>query len=177
MHPTAFDNAKKQPPEEALKNINKKQPPEEAWKNVNPRHSTRSDTQKRNIERIVPQLEELIEKKKGKIPHSQIDKFRELQKYILRPDPSEPQLKDTHTKMKTVAQNIGHPELFVPRTDEPAPNETEQIRKEEETPSAMNQQLSPASLDLEFDKQQQDTNELEARTRYFGHARPGARRV
>jgi hypothetical protein len=62
--------------------------------------------------------------------------------------------------MKTIAQNIGHPELFVPRTDEPAPNETEQIRKEEETPSAMNQQLSPASLDQEFDKHQQDTNEF-----------------
>jgi hypothetical protein len=81
MYPTAFDGAKKQPPEEALKNVNKKQPPdEEAWKNVNPRHSTRSDTQKKDIERIMPQLEELIQKQKAEIPHSQIDKFRELQK-------------------------------------------------------------------------------------------------
>jgi hypothetical protein len=108
----------------------------------------------------MPQLEELIQKKKAKIPHSQIDKFRELQKYISRTDPGKLRLKDTHTKMKTIAQNIRHPELFVPRTDEPAPNETEQICKEEEIPSAMNQQLSPASSDQEFDKHQQDTNEF-----------------
>jgi hypothetical protein len=118
---------------------------EEEWQTVDNTKLLRSDTQKKEIARIVPLLAKIIMNGKkantNRIEKWQVTTFHKLQQYI-EDNPS--RAKESYTQLKIVAKNIGHASLFDARK-EPTP------RKE----SKQKPQFSPASLNDEFDENQE----------------------
>jgi hypothetical protein len=117
----------------------------EGWQTVDNTKLLQSDTQKKEIARIVPLLDKIIMNGKkanaNRIEQWQATTFQKLQKFI-EDNPS--RAKESHTHLKIVAKNVGHASLFDVRK-EPTP------RKE----SKQKPQFSPTSLNDEFDENQE----------------------
>jgi hypothetical protein len=130
------------------------------WTHLPPKHLTRSDTQRKDIERVMPKLEELIQKKTKsptkKLPQWLIHKFQTLQAHVTETDRQDLNVKETHTQMKFIAKNIGHLELF----HENRNNKTTPPRKSthDKTPS---KNPSPTASSRDELKQNQDSTNFE----------------
>ena len=91
------DNPRKEttkPDEETLPTTGK----EEEWQPVSTKHLLRSDTNRKEIQRILPLLESFIKKNgksnTNKIPQWQITKFRELKHKIDNTEPAKLKARD-----------------------------------------------------------------------------------
>jgi hypothetical protein len=119
---------------------------EEEWQRVSPKYLTRSDTQRKDIARIMPKIDAIIHKKikstTDKIPQWQITKFRTLKNHIETTNPSQLKVKDIYSQMRTIAKNIGQSALF---DRKPIPRKTTK-----RTTHAT--QFTPESLNDEFDE-------------------------
>jgi hypothetical protein len=104
----------------------------EEWKQVSPKHLTRSDTHRKDIERIMPKLDEIIRKQTKsptkKLPQWLITKFRDLKQHVENTDRSDLKVKETHNQVKSIAKALGHMDLFDTKNKElnprKAPKET-----------------------------------------------------
>ena len=76
----------------------------------------RSDTLRKDIERIMPELEATIRTRHKssteKIPQWQNTKFRDLQKHLENTKPGDLKLRSVHTQMKAIAKFLGKMDLF-----------------------------------------------------------------
>jgi hypothetical protein len=129
------------------------------WKQVRPKNLTRSDSQRNDIERLMPRLEELIQKKTKsptkKFPQWVVHKFHTLQAHVADTDRKKLDVKETHNQMKSIAKTIGHLELF----DDIKRKNTTHGKALQTNPSP-----SESSKD-EFDKNQDPQDfELESKT-------------
>jgi hypothetical protein len=130
---------------EGAPKIPKPKPSSAEWQTVDNTKLLRSDTQKKEIARIVPLLDNIIRNgtkaNTNRIEQWQVTTFRKLQQFI---EDSPSKAKESYTRLKIVAKNIGHASLFDVRR-EPTP------RKESE----QKPQFSPTSLNDEFDENQE----------------------
>lgn len=145
------DNAKKQPENPDA---------EDDWQRMITKHLTRSDTHRKDIERIMPKLDAIVKQQMKstteRIPQWQITKFRSLQEHITNADQAQFKLKETHAQMKNIAKLIGHPEPFdINKEFTPKKKPTRQ----QNSPTAT--QFIPESLTDEFHKNQRETTEFD----------------
>ena len=79
-------------------------------------HTLRSDTQRKDILRLLPQMDMLIRKNKKangkKIEQWIATKFKDLKQKINASDPNNLKPKDAYVQLRTVARNIGFGTLF-----------------------------------------------------------------
>jgi hypothetical protein len=122
----ALHGDKKQAPEDQRSPHKPENVNDEGWKlattKVPEKHLTRSDTAKKEIDRIMPKLTEIIRRNEqantDKIHPTQFAKFRELQTQIAthRNKPvHQRKLQDTYYKLKMIANSIGYSELSDPQ--------------------------------------------------------------
>ena len=129
---------------------------DEEWRTVPTatRHSLRSDTQRKDVQRIMPQLESIINKNKKanmtKIEQWQITKFRDLKEKMETTEPAQSKVKDIYFQMRTIARNIGYGTLFDHKKT-PTPKKTPNSKRiTKET------QLTQNSLNDEFEENQDE---------------------
>jgi hypothetical protein len=145
--------------QESHQDLSKPIPSPTEWQKVSPKHLLRSDTQRKDIQKIAPQLELFINKKtetKGttRLEQWQVTNFRKLKAKIDNTDPADLKVCDICFKLRTLARSIGQGALFDPKKV-PTPQKGSK-------PKHMPSQFSPVSLDEEFEENQDKEFDMES---------------